>query len=183
MRDVIACYDKLVCLFERVHLYLERLNNYNNTKLSSAMMELLGKIMAQVLHILALSAKEMKSRLLSMSIYLAHFCLSDYEIERFLKALLGRTSVDDALLRLDMFTKQENLMARTKVLKVTQNVHEDMNNVVKTTQAVHDPVNKLETETRIANRAAQVTSASVYRSPDVFIDVLTDFLQFLSLPK
>jgi hypothetical protein len=74
-------------------------------------------------------------------------------------------------------------MARTKVLKVTQNVHEDMNNVVKTTQAVHDPVNKLETETRIANRAAQVTSASVYRSPDVFIDVLTDFLQFLSLPK
>ena len=68
MRDVIACYDKLVCLFERVHLYLERLNNYNNTKLSSAMMELLGKIMAQVLHILALSAKEMKARRLSASI-------------------------------------------------------------------------------------------------------------------
>ena len=73
MRDVIACYDKLVYLFERVHLYLERLNSYNNTKLSAAMTELLGRIMAQVLHILALSAKEMKSRRISASIYLAHF--------------------------------------------------------------------------------------------------------------
>jgi hypothetical protein len=77
MRDVIACYDKLVCLFERVHLYLERLNCYNNTKLTTAMTELLGKIMAQVLHILALSAKEMKSKRPSASIYLAHFaCLT-----------------------------------------------------------------------------------------------------------
>jgi len=73
MRDVIACYDKLVCLFERVHLFLERLNHYNNTKLTIAFTELLGKIMAQVLHVLALSTKEMKSRQLSASIHLAHF--------------------------------------------------------------------------------------------------------------
>jgi hypothetical protein len=102
--------------------------------------------------------------------------LSDYEIERFLKALLGRTDVDDALLRLDMLTKEENLMATAKILEVTQNVQEDMNKVVKTTQDVHNTMIKLETETRIANRAAQATSASVYRSLDLFINVLTDFL-------
>ena len=76
MRDVIACYDKLVYLFERVHLFLQRLNCYNNVKLTTAMTELLGKIMAQVLFILALSTKEMRSRPISVSIYLVHFaCL------------------------------------------------------------------------------------------------------------
>ena len=77
MRDVITSYDKLICLFERVHVFLERLNCYNNTKLTTAMTELLGKIMAQVLSILALSTKEMKARRISVSIHLAHFtCLT-----------------------------------------------------------------------------------------------------------
>jgi len=77
MRDVIACYDKLVYLFERVHFFLERLNCYNDIKLTTAMTELLGKIMAQVLYILALSTKEMKAMRISVSIHLAHFtCLT-----------------------------------------------------------------------------------------------------------
>jgi len=77
MRDVIVCYDKLVSLFERVHHFLERLNCYDNVKLSTAMTELLGKIMAQVLFILALSTKEMRARRISVSIHLAHFtCLT-----------------------------------------------------------------------------------------------------------
>lgn len=77
MRDVIACYDKLVYLFERVHFFLERLNCYNNVKLTTAMTELLGKIMAQVLSILALSTKEMRARRISVSIHLAHLlCLT-----------------------------------------------------------------------------------------------------------
>ena len=77
MRDVIACYDKLVYLFERVHFFLERLNCYNNVELTTAMTELLGKIMAQVLSILALSTKEMRARRISVSIHLAHLlCLT-----------------------------------------------------------------------------------------------------------
>lgn len=77
MRDVISCYDKLVYLFERVHFFLERLNCYNNVKLTTAMTELLGKIMAQVLSILALSTKEMRARRISVSIHLAHLlCLT-----------------------------------------------------------------------------------------------------------
>lgn len=77
MRDAIACYDKLVYLFERVHFFLERLNCYNNVKLTTAMTELLGKIMAQVLSILALSTKEMRARRISVSIHLAHLlCLT-----------------------------------------------------------------------------------------------------------
>ena len=73
MREVNASYDKLVFLFERVHLFLERLSCSNNVKLTTAMVELLGKIMAQVLSILAFSTKEMKAKRISGSIHLAQF--------------------------------------------------------------------------------------------------------------
>jgi hypothetical protein len=69
MREVNASYDKLVFLFERVHLFLERLNCYNNVKFTTAMTDLLGKIMAQVLSILALSTKEMKAKRIRGSIH------------------------------------------------------------------------------------------------------------------
>ena len=72
MREDNASYDKLVFLFERVHLFLERLNCSNNVKLTIAMVELLGKIMAQVLSILALSTKEMKAKRISESIQSIH---------------------------------------------------------------------------------------------------------------
>jgi hypothetical protein len=55
----------LVSLFERIHIFLQRLNSYTGIPLTTAMTELLGKIMAQVLSILALSTKAMKERRIS----------------------------------------------------------------------------------------------------------------------
>ena len=101
---------------------------------------------------------------------------SDCKIAQFSKRLLGQTIVEDALLRLDLLTKEENLMAVARILEVANHVDEIINMAPKTTQPVHDTVNNLKAETRIANRAAQATSASVYRSLDLFINVLTDFL-------
>jgi hypothetical protein len=59
MRDVIARYDILGRLFGRIQLFLQRLNCYNNLPLTTGMTELLGKIMAQILLILALSTEAM----------------------------------------------------------------------------------------------------------------------------
>jgi len=50
----------LVNLFERIQLFLQRLKIYITIPLTTEMMELLGKIMAQVLSILALATREMK---------------------------------------------------------------------------------------------------------------------------
>jgi predicted XRE-type DNA-binding protein len=55
----------LVNLFERVQFFLQRLKIYNGIPLTTEMMELFGKIMAQVLLILALSTKEMSQRRIS----------------------------------------------------------------------------------------------------------------------
>ena len=68
MKDVIASYETLVHLFERTQLFLQRLNHYITASLTPELMELLAKILAQVLFVLALSTKEVKQRRISVSI-------------------------------------------------------------------------------------------------------------------
>ena len=70
VKDVIASYETLIILFERTQLFLQRLNHYITGSLTPEMTELLGKILAQVLSVLALSTKEMKEKRLSV---LFHF--------------------------------------------------------------------------------------------------------------
>ena len=59
-KDVVASHDALVNLFETIQLFLRRLDIYTRIRLPIEMIDLLGKIMSQVLYILALSTKEMK---------------------------------------------------------------------------------------------------------------------------
>ena len=53
-------------LFERIHFFIQRLNRYIGIPLTDEFMGLLGKIMGQLLSILALSFKVMTERRLSM---------------------------------------------------------------------------------------------------------------------
>jgi len=62
VRDLVTSYGTLVNLFERIQLFLQRLNCYTNSPLTIEMTELLGKIMAQILSILAFSTKAMKEK-------------------------------------------------------------------------------------------------------------------------
>jgi hypothetical protein len=68
VRDVVANYKTLIHLFERIHLFLQRLNSYTGIPLTKDFMELLGKIMAQILSILAISTKAMTERRTSESV-------------------------------------------------------------------------------------------------------------------
>ena len=65
MRDVVASYNTIVHLFERIHFFLQRLKSYSGMPLSKDFTELLGKIMAQIVSILALSTKAMTERRMS----------------------------------------------------------------------------------------------------------------------
>ncbi|KAH9967018.1 hypothetical protein BJV74DRAFT_968858 [Russula compacta] len=62
--------------------------------------------MAQLLSILALSTKSMTER----------------RIKKFLKRLVGKTEVEDALSRLDTLTKEESLMTVARTLEITHGV-------------------------------------------------------------
>ena len=74
-------------------------------------------IMAQILSVLALSTKAMTERRISELIDSLCSFLADYDPETFLKTLVGRREVEDALLRLDSLTKEESLMAVARNLE------------------------------------------------------------------
>jgi hypothetical protein len=65
VKDVVANHDRLLNLFERIYFFLQRLNSYTVIPVTDGFTELLGKIMAQILFILALSTKVMTERRIS----------------------------------------------------------------------------------------------------------------------
>jgi hypothetical protein len=129
VRAVVASYDTLISLFERIHFFLERMNRYRAIPLTTAMVELLGKIMAQVLSILALSTKAMTEGRMSRSIHFDVPFFADYQTERFFKGLAGQKDIDDALLRLDTLTTEETVTTVARNLEVTHHVKELTNDI------------------------------------------------------
>jgi hypothetical protein len=142
VRDVITSYEALVNLFERIQLFLQRLSRYTALPLTPEMTVLLGKIMAQVLSVLALSTKAMKERRISgLRRSISYPCLmADYETEKFMKRLAGRTDLEDALQRLDVLTKEENLLIAARNLEVTHRVDVNVTATQELTQNLHDNV-------------------------------------------
>ena len=122
MRDVAAGYDTLVNVFERIHFFLQRLISYAGVPLTEGLTELLGKIMAQLLSLLALLTKIMADSRISELDHLPCGFLAQHDSEKFMKMLVGRREVEDALLRLDSLTREEYLMVAARNLNVTHHV-------------------------------------------------------------
>jgi hypothetical protein len=118
VRDVVASHDKILRIFERIHFFLQRLNIYTGIPLTNELTVLLGKIMGQILRILALSTKAATERRMSELIHSQYHFLVDYGKEKFLKRLVGRTDVEDALQQLDTLTKEETSMTVARNLEV-----------------------------------------------------------------
>ncbi len=64
------------------------------------------------------------------------FLSADYGLEKFLKKLVGRKDDEDAVLRLDMLTKEESLMVMARNLEVTQATKVLVENNVKRIEGV-----------------------------------------------
>ena len=84
VRHDIASYEALENLFEHVQSFLQRLDHCTIVPFTPEMTELLAKIMAQILSVLAFSTKEIKERRISRSFHSISF-LADYGIEKFMK--------------------------------------------------------------------------------------------------
>ena len=155
MKDVLASYEALVHLFERIHFFLQRLNRYSAIPLTPEMTLLLGKIMAQVLSVLALSTKEMKQRSISGPIHLIFSFVADYETEKLMKRIAGRTDVEDAVQRLDVLTKEENLMTAARNSEVTHRVDVNVNETKELTRDVRDNVITIDENVKVTRHGAR----------------------------
>ena len=160
-------------LFERIHFFLQRLSRYVGLPLTENLTELLGKIMAQLLSILALSMKAMTDRPISQlnhSLYLP--LLADYGSEKLLKKLVGRTEVEDALSHLDTLTKEENLMILARNLEMTHRV--DGN--VEATKVLSEDIDTNVKATKVLTKDVSDNVKLI----DLHVRVVTDELKRLS---
>jgi TATA-binding protein-associated factor Taf7 len=86
------------------------------------MANVMGKIMAEMLCMLAIATKEMKQKRTSGFISGAMLPLTYIRTETFFKKLIGRNEIEDALQKLDKLEQGELRSATAQVLKTTSNI-------------------------------------------------------------
>ncbi|KAH9024225.1 hypothetical protein EDB85DRAFT_1894446 [Lactarius pseudohatsudake] len=98
--------EALADLFERIENFFKRLESYTEVPPTNAMTDMTVKIMVEVLNIFAIATKEMKQG----------------RAKKFLKKLVGRKDIEDALKRLDRLTQEEARMASAQILRLAHSV-------------------------------------------------------------
>ena len=113
----------LIDLFEHIESFFKRLESYTEVKPSEEMTDMMVKIVVEVLSVLAIVTAEIKQGRRSQFITSNFWILTKrFSLEKFLKKLLGRNDVEDALKRLDKLTQEEARMAMAEMLKITRGV-------------------------------------------------------------
>lgn len=104
--------------------FFRRLETYTTVPTTDAMKDIIVKIMAEVLGIFAIVTKEMKLGRGSELTPDDTLPTTDRDSEKYLRKLLGRTDIEDALRRLDTLTQEEARMAAAEVLKVAHRIED-----------------------------------------------------------
>ncbi len=110
------------------------------------MTDAIVKVMVEVLLILAAATKEIKqNRASELIISDRSTILANYSSEKFLKKIVGRKDIEDALQRLEKVTVEEARMAGAEALKA---IHGVGNQVGDTVLGVHDTLKVVEDRMR-----------------------------------
>ena len=135
-----ASQDILVDVFERIEMFFRRLEVYTEVPPTPEMMNIIVRIMAEVLSIFGIAMKVIKQGRMSMYLLHKYVVLTERWSQKFAKKLVRRTEVEDALKRLDKLTQDEVRMATAQNLKITHTVDKDVREVVDTVVAMDDRV-------------------------------------------
>ncbi|KAH9055268.1 hypothetical protein EDB87DRAFT_1343626 [Lactarius vividus] len=123
-KEVDASQDTLIELFERIENFFKRLETYVEVRPTDAMTGVIVKIMTEVLNIFAISTKEIRQG----------------RAKKYLRRLVGKKEMEDALKRLDQLTQEEARMAAAENLRLTHILNDNlatvMNDGRETKQAV-----------------------------------------------
>ncbi len=93
------------------------------------MTDMIVKIMVEVLSILGIVTKEVGQGRTSMSFPVDTYAKIDLHAEKYLKKLIGKKDVEDALQRLDQLTQEEARMAAAEVLTITRGIDDKVKGV------------------------------------------------------
>jgi hypothetical protein len=132
IKDASASQGTLLDIFERIENVFRRLETYVDLPLTKEMTDIVVKVMAEVLRVLALVTKDFKQGTLSKSIIVDGMSPSRIvsSIEKFLKKVTGRSDIEDALRRLDKLTQEEHRMTTAQNLRVTHGISDKVDLVI-----------------------------------------------------
>jgi hypothetical protein len=82
--------------------------------------------------------------------------------------LIGRRDVEDALLRLDLLTKEESLMAMAKSLEVAHHVDGNVNEIKALSEDIDDKVQSVDQNVKTANERTQWSLSVFAQVPTLF---------------
>ena len=136
-KGVSTSYDALIDLFECFEHYLGRLKIL--TEIPSAVGEILVKIMAELLDVLALATQQIKQGRFSELTLVdpSHFA-AEHDTEKFAKKLLGENDVEAVLQRLDRLTMEESRMTATQTMEVVYGLFNNMKVVMDGAETLFD---------------------------------------------
>ncbi|KAH9170741.1 hypothetical protein EDB89DRAFT_1251142 [Lactarius sanguifluus] len=113
LQDVRAGQNAVVDLFGRLEYFFKRLEKYIEVRPTVAMADIIVKIMVEVLSILGIVTKE----------------IAQGRTKKYLKKLIGRKEVEDALQRLDALTQEEARMAAAEALAISRGIDDKLKDV------------------------------------------------------
>jgi SMC interacting uncharacterized protein involved in chromosome segregation len=123
-----------------MEFFFNRLEKYIDVRPSAAMTDVIVKIMVEVISILGIVTKEVGQGRTSVSFLVYLFPKIDRRAERYLKKLVGRKDVENALLRLDKLTQEEVRMAAAEALMITRNIDDAVKVIDKRLEGVDERV-------------------------------------------
>jgi hypothetical protein len=132
-----SSYDALLELFERLGNFLKRLEIYTTIPPTTIMMDIIVKIMVEVLSVLALATKEIKQGRLSECTITYTLPVPQCAVEKFAKKLFGKSEVEAVLQKLDRLTESEAQMTVTQTLHVAHGLVGNVSVVMEGTQLLH----------------------------------------------
>ena len=124
-------------IFERIESFFTRLKEYTEvpTFRKEAIKPVIVNIMVEVLGIFAILTKEIKQGKTSQSITDRTSSVADRDIvtyfKRYLKTVIGRADISDALGKLDRMTNEEFMMAVAQIWKVVHNIQSGVEGATK----------------------------------------------------
>ncbi|KAH9055830.1 hypothetical protein EDB83DRAFT_2552617 [Lactarius deliciosus] len=113
VKDVRASQDALGDIFGRMEYFFKRLEAYIEIRPTVAMIDIVVKIMVEVLSILGIVTKEIRQG----------------KMKKYLVKLVGRKDVEDALQRLDKLTQEEARMAAVEALTISRGIDDKVKDV------------------------------------------------------
>ncbi|KAN0118906.1 hypothetical protein V8E52_004678 [Russula decolorans] len=123
-KAVRADQDALFEMFERIEIFFQRLDIYTEVAPNQGMVDTITAIMVEVLNFIGIATKEIKQG----------------RTKKYLKKLMGKNDIEDALKRLDRLTQEEARMAAAQLMKVTNTIDNRVGGIADNVLVVNDRV-------------------------------------------